>query len=175
MEFGEQMLFEETLSREQVLNVEAYLRRKWFGADEPAYRGSRAKSLAVAAGASVNVYGDSPLVVDSLSGAGTVNGPIELAEGGELVLNVLSDGTVECPVAQGFNLESGGNVRFTGSVRNLPMPASIMLMDGMAHADGRLGGWTVALPRRSWRACLRVADGRLYLDIVEGGLTISFK
>ena len=175
MEFGEQMLFEETLSREQVLNVEAYLRRKWFGADEPAYRGSRAKSLDVAAGATVNVYGDSPLVVDSLAGAGTVNGPIELAEGGELVLNVLPDGTVECPDAQGLNLDGGGNVRFTGSVRNLPMPASIMLMDGMAHADGRLDGWTVVLPRRSWRACLRVGDGRLYLDIVEGGLTINFK
>ena len=175
MEFGEQMLFEEVLSREQMLNVEAYLRRKWFGADEPAYRGSRAKSLAVASGATVNIYGDSPLVVDAISGAGTVHGAIKLAAGGELVVNVLADGSVECPAAPGLDLAACGTVRFTGAVRSLPVPGCIVLMEGLSCSDGRIDGWTVASPRRNAYASLRVADGRLVVDLVAGGLKVILR
>ena len=175
MEFGEQMLFEETLSREQILNVEAYLRRKWFGADEVAYRGSRAKSLFVASGATVNIYGDSPLVVDSLSGAGEVNGSVEFAEDGELAVNVLADGSVECPAAPGLDLDAGGTVRFAGAVRNLPKPGRVVLIEGVSHADGPLAGWTVAPPIRSAVASLRVVDGNLVVDVVDRGLKVILR
>ena len=175
MEFGEQMLFEETLSREQVLNVEAYLRRKWFGADEAAYRGSRSKSLAVASGATVNIYGDSPLVVDALSGAGTVNGNVKFAENGELMVDVLADGTVECPVVHGLDLNSAVTVRFTGSASNLPKVGRVVLIDGVSHADGPLDGWTVVPPHRNDFASACVADGKLVVDILEKGLRVIFR
>ncbi|MBQ2631716.1 MAG: hypothetical protein IJG13_18730, partial [Kiritimatiellae bacterium] len=170
MEFGEQMLFEEVLSREQVLNVEAYLRRKWFGADEPAYRGSRAKSLAVARGATVNVYGDSPFVVGSMSGRGIVNGPVALAPGGTLDV-VVNNGTVTCASAPGLDLDAGGVVAFSGELRG--MMGRVTLIEGVSHADGALANWSVTIPRQGYSVVVGVADGNLVADIfVPGSILI---
>ncbi|MBQ3340473.1 MAG: hypothetical protein IJG84_01115 [Kiritimatiellae bacterium] len=170
MEFGEQMLFEEVLSREQVLNVEAYLRRKWFGADEPAYRGSRAKSLAVARGATVNVYGDSPFVVGSISGRGIVNGPVALAPGGTLDV-VVNNGTVTCASAPGLDLDAGGVVAFSGELRG--MKGRVTLIEGVSHADGALANWSATIPRQGYSVVVGVADGNLVADIfVPGSILI---
>lgn len=172
-EFGEQILFEETLSREQILNVEAYLRRKWFGADERAYRGSRAKALAVSAGAVVNVYGDSPFVVSSLSGAGTVNGAVALAPDGGLSVSVRADGTIEAPQASGFDPRGGGTLRLYGEEKALPLGVDTVVLSGLDVPDGPLAGWTLSTTLKNVSgAAFRTEGGRLVMIAYPYGMHI---
>jgi hypothetical protein len=172
LEFGEQILFEETLSREQILNVEAYLRRKWFGADEPAYRGSRAKSLVVDKDAVMNIYGDSPLEVSSLSGEGIVNGPLRLADGGELLVEILEDGAVRAPSMSGFNPLAGGKLRISDPGKTIRLGRETMILSGLAAADRVLDNWSAITSRRNGGARFRIEGGKLLMTLLPRGLRI---
>ena len=108
------------LSRAEVKAVEAYLSKKWFNRVLPEYEQAGAKDVAVDAGATMEIYGGAPLAVESLSGAGTVSGAVELADSGVLEIAVEDDGSLVLPeVTGGLSLLGGGTIRLAGFTNKL--------------------------------------------------------
>ena len=171
-ELGEQMFFEESLSREQVLSVESYLKRKWYGVEEPGFRGASAASLAVADGATVAVYGNSPFTVGALSGSGTVNGAVRLADNGVISVVVADDGSVEVLNVGSLALGDAATVAFSGDVRKLARGGHEILrsesIEGMSGCT-----WTATgLPAARTVSVSATADA-LVVDVGFAGLVIT--
>ena len=172
-EFGEELFFDETLSREQVLEIEAYLNEKWFGVQTAGYRGSALKSLDVASGATVAVCGNVPLKVSALSGAGTVGGAVEIAEGGNFVVHIAQDGSVSQLTIESLNLTGNVAVTFDGDGSRLG-PGSYTLISSPSISVGDTCAWTS--PRAGHRKTRLVAgDGVLTMHVLQKGVTIDFK
>ena len=172
-EFGEELFFDETLSQEQVLEIEAYLNEKWFGVQTAGYRGSALKSLDVASGATVAVCGNAPLKVAALSGAGTVGGAVEIAEGGNFVVHIAQDGSISPLTIESLNLTGNVAVTFDGDGSRLG-PGSYVLISSPSISAGDTCAWTS--PRAGHRMTRLVAgDGVLTLNVLQKGTAVSLR
>ena len=173
MNLGESIIYTNKLSRGAALQVEAYLNRKWFGAETAGYRPAQAKSLSVAAGASVTLEGGAPVSVESFASCGAVTGSVVVADGGSLTVTVLDDGSVApLGVAGRLVLAGDGVVRLTGATRKI-QSGLWTLADDVVVA----GAWTMedagdAMPTRY--ASLRLENGKLCLYVSSKGLKIIF-
>jgi hypothetical protein len=163
---GEQLFFNETLSQEQVLAVEAYLREKWFGAETAGYRGSRLKSLEVAAGAKVAVYGNSPLVVEKLSGEGAVEGAVEIAPGGSIKAALRPEGETALSVGS-IALDREIALEFTDDAAELEA-GTYVFISSPGIRDGERCSWIA--PKAGDRSTrVRTVDGAVVVDIIANG------
>ena len=174
-EFGEQILFEEALSREQISAVEAYLKSKWLGIEQIAYRGSRAGRLDVAAGAKMNICGESALIVDSVSGAGELSGPVAIADGGELAVAILENGELAAPAFSDLRLPAQGNIRFIGNMQKLPLETKLAIASGITSGDCALPEWNAIVPANISDPKFFVENGVLKTVLHTKGLRLTIR
>lgn len=171
MALAESIIYTNTLSRGAVLQVEAYLNRKWFGAQTPGYRPAKARSLKVASGATVTVQGGAPFSVGTFASGGSVAGDVTVAEGGTLEIAVAEDGSVvPLGVSGRLTLVGGGTVLLTG--------AASEIRDGLWPLAGDVsvsGSWSVENADGSrQRKVVRLfeSDGGLYLRVDSSGFKL---
>ena len=153
-----------------MLTVEAYLRKKWFGIDTPRFRPASAHALTVDAGATLVLEGGAPITASRLAVAGTIEGAVELAAGGEIDVVVADDGTIAPIDADGLAV-GGGTIRLTGATRLLRRKVTYVLANGVTGA----GDWQVvdegdATRPREYRA--KVVGSQLVLEIESKGLML---
>lgn len=165
---GEHVLYRETLSEESIRRAEAYLRGKWYGVSTPGYRPAVVGALKIDAGATLSVYGGAPVEADSLSGAGTVDGSVTIADGGALLVDITSDGTLVVPTLTGtVSAQGGGTVVLSGAYRALGDG-----LHALAAASGDWSGWTAAFAdgeRHSRELTISVSGGTLVLGVRKSG------
>jgi hypothetical protein len=120
MKVGESLIYTNKLSRGSVLQIEAYLNRKWFNVQTPCYRPAQVKSLTVESGACVEFDGSAPITVGSFASSGSVAGSV-VVEGGSLSVAVSADG-VPAPlgVTGKLTLKGDGIVYLTGAAGVVP-------------------------------------------------------
>ena len=174
-EIGELIVYERALSEEEAKKVEAYLRKKWYGAETAGYLAPVADSVAVEAGATLSLRGAAPLTASTLAGAGTVDGSVVGAGAAELVVTVNEDGTVsKLTVTGDADLSSGCTVRFDGAVDRLAAGDFVIL-----QASGDLSVGELAVDRtgvRKSRFCsLTVQGGNLVLNVTKSGLSVIIR
>ena len=166
-ELGEQLFFNETLSQEQVLAVEAYLREKWFGVETAGYRGSRIKSLEMTAGAKVVVYGNSPLIVNGLSGEGTVEGPVAIASGGSIKVALRPEGEEGGLSVGEIALDNKISIEFADDASSLDV-GTYVIVSSHKIKEGDSCAWVAPKAgKRSTR--VRTIDGAVVLDVFAKG------
>ncbi len=172
-ELGEELFFDETLSQEQVLEIESYLNEKWFGVQTAGYRGSALKSLDVASGATVVVCGNAPLKVSALSGAGTVGGAVEIADGGSFVVHIAQDGSISPLTIGSLNLAGNVTVTFDGDGSRLG-PGSYTLITSPSISVGDTCAWISPMAGRR-KTRLMAGNGVLTMDVLRKGITIGIR
>ena len=170
---AEMLVYTNVISRAEVKAVEAYLSRKWFNRASEDYEPAAAKTVAVDAGATLEVWGGAPLSVGGLSGAGTVSGKVAMEDGAVLEAVVNGDGSLSIPdVTGGLDLLGGGTVELSGAVRAL-RPGSYALA---AVGAGTASGWTATSlveTRKTFKVSL--VDGTLRLEVGAGGVAIIIR
>ena len=121
-ELGEVILYERPLSAYWHGVVDAYLNWKWFARATPGFAPSRAASVRVAEGATLEVAGGAPLRVGDWSGSGAVEGGLALAPGAVLRVAVREDGTLASLAVTGaLDCSAGGTVVVEGAARKLAL------------------------------------------------------
>ena len=165
---GEHVLYRETLCEESIRRAEAYLRGKWYGVSTPGYRPAAVDELEIDAGATLSVYGGAPVEARSLSGAGTVDGSVAIADGGALLVDIASDGTLVVPALTGMvSARGGGTVVLSGAYRALGDGLHVL-----AAVSGDWSGWTAAFAdgeRHSRELTVSVSGGTLVLGVKKSG------
>ena len=168
---GETILYTNTLSQTSMLKVEAYLNKKWFGKDTPGYRPATTGSLAVDAGATLDIVGGAPVTASSLACEGTVNGAVALAAGASVTLVVNADGSVApLGVTGGVDFSQGGTVVLTGDVRALTKGEH-----AVATALGAgFGVWTVTGEglKGTWEYRLGRSGDTVVLEAIAPGMLL---
>lgn len=174
-EIGEALIYERALSSNDVAVIEAYLANKWFGTALPAgWTGSEIGTLSVAAGATVEIEGGSPLKVSTLSGAGTVQGAVDLSENASLVVPVAADGSTPTLTLGSVDIGTGANLSFVGEVRKLTVGEHVLVRSSAIHA-GDTVGWSVS-GLVGGRACtLKAVEGELVAEVSCRGITFILK
>ena len=173
-ELGEQLFFDETLSSEQVLAIEAYLRAKWFGTETDGYRGSRMRSLDVAAGAEVAVCGNVPLKTARLSGSGVIDGGVAIDDGGVFGVTVAADGSVDALTVGEIDLSGDVTVVFSGDANDLVTGRTVLISSASIKA-GTICSWSVPAQPAKRFITLSVIDGALVMDVAKKGLVLSVR
>ena len=173
MALAESIIYTNTLSRGAVLQVEAYLNRKWFGAQTPGYRPAKARSLKVASGASVTVQGGAPFSVGTFASGGSVEGDVTVADGGVLEIAVADDGSVAPLGISGKLTLAGGRVALTGAAAKIRLGLWPLADDAVVS-----GSWTVENADGSARrklVRLFESDGALYLRVDSPGFMLMVR
>lgn len=184
--YGEVLMYERILTKDEFNAVEAYLLKKWLDKDTPGYRVANVGSLVVADGAAVTlgdyapakgrdgyVSGAGCMEARSLGGGGTVNGSVKLLTGGGLTAVVDESGAVEGLAVNGaVDLTAGGEVVFTGHVDRL-RPGRYALVTATSLAFG--GEWTCESPSKSLSTSLRASGDTVYLNVATVGTMLLFK
>ena len=171
---GEAILYTNALSRSSALKVEAYLNKKWFGKDTPGFRPAETGSLAVDAGATLDIVGGAPVSVSSLACAGHIAGGVAVRAGGEIDAVFGEGGTlVPFDITEGVDCSAGGTVVVSGDLRGLKggdYPIAALA------AGTSVGAWTVSfgevtkIPNGEFS--VGEADGKLVLRFVPPGLLL---
>ena len=168
---GETILYTNTLSRASALKVEAYLNKKWFGKETPGLRPAFVGSLAVDAGATLDIVGGAPVTASSFVCAGTVNGAVALADGASITLVVNADGSVTpFGVTGGVDFSQGGTVVLTGEVAALTKGSH-----AVATALGAgFGTWTVTGEglKGTWEYRLGRSGDTVVLEAIAPGMLL---
>ena len=169
--YGEVILYDRTLSDDEMARAEAYIAKKWFDIDTPGFCAARAGALTVAAGASMTVYGE-PLVETTAGGGGSVTGDLVVSNGLVAVVNdagavgsLTVHGRVEIAAA-------AGEVTFAGAVDHL-QPGDYTLLTADELAGG--GTWSVTSPSRRYFCRVRQEGNAVVLTVALRGLTVSFR
>lgn len=175
-ELAEALYYEEKLSDESVARIEAYLNEKWFGVEKPrAYRGAAFDTVEVADGAVVRVEGDSPVVVKTLKGAGTIDGAVRLAPGAALEVEVNGDSV---PVLS-FDPDLGAPVvvKVTGSLKGLAVGNAYPIVISDSIRAGDAVAWTLEVSGSAGGKTLTIEpqDGQLVLKVSKQGLTMTLR
>lgn len=141
-EIGELILFENTLNQYNHEVVDAYLNYKWFGRTISGFAPSSVGTLKVAAGATLTVDGGSPLAVEALEAAGTINGSLTMAANANLYATVNTDGTITPATITGTANFAGGSITLVGTLNALrPGRYTLLTADGLTS-----GEWSVIRP-----------------------------
>lgn len=170
-QLGEIVIYTNRLTFAEKRAVESYLNRKWFNRSVSYASPSVAGDVKVAVGATLTVEGGAPLTVTSLSGGGTVNGSLALADIGFLETEADGAGGVRpCAVPSvsgGLDLSAGGMVRVTGTTKRLK-GGDYPLVSGVTAFDGL---WAVTFDGFETEGCSIVCRaGTLYLRVPTRGL-----
>ena len=174
---GEYVAYSRGLCDQDALKVEAYLRKKWFNADTPGFMPAVVSNLTVAANATLNVSGGSPITVNgALSGGGTVSGSLVLASTATIDVPVAGQTVQAVTVSGTVDLSNGGTVRLIGDARGLN--GDYVLVSCPSLVAGVPSGWTLAFSgaydsAHSYR--LLQADGAFVLRVTPPGTTILFR
>ena len=173
LQIGELFVFTHDVTEDEIRRVDAYLNYKWFGRDVPSrFSPAEVGALAVAKGAALTVQGGAPIVVGSLGGGGTINGPVAFA-GETPVLDVVvgEDGSVNCLTVTGSFPREGGVVRLSGPVGRLAGGTHRLLA---CPAVGAGADWTLELPEgcADGRISLVPGDGILKLKLAKGLIVV---
>jgi hypothetical protein len=149
------------------LAVEAYLREKWFGVETAGYRGSRIKSLEMEGGAKVAVYGNSPLVVDELSGEGAIEGPVAIAPGGSIKVALRPEGEEGALSVGEIALDNEISIEFSDDAARLDV-GTYVIVSSHKIKEGDSCAWVAPKAgKRSTR--VRTIDGAVVLDVFAKG------
>ena len=174
---GEYIAYSRGLNERNALKVEAYLRKKWFNADTPGFTPAVVSNLTVAANATLNVSGGSPITVNgALSGGGTVSGSLVLASTATIDVPVAGQTVQAVTVSGTVDLSNGGTVRLIGDAHGLN--GDYVLVSCPSLVAGVPSGWTLAFSgaydsAHSYR--LLQADGAFVLRVTPPGTTILFR
>ena len=168
---GEFLVYERTLSEENVKLIEAYLRNKWFGDALPVgYRPAEVSSLEVSDGATLSVCGNAPLMVGSLSGGGSIEGEVSLA-GGEFVVAVSSDGSVQTLTVGGVDLTAAATLSFVGAVKR-PAAWDHVILSSQSIRAGDPVNWSITGLAGNRDCQLVTIDGALVARVFKRGLLL---
>ena len=174
-EIGEVIYWERMLTEDEMKQVEAYLREKWFGVARPAeYVGATVGNLTVAADATVRIEGGAPLAVKSISGGGTIEGSVVLGNDGDFVVPVAADGSTPTLTLESIDIGCAANLAFTGSVRKLTAGEHILVSAPSIRA-GDTVGWSVSGLSDNRTCVLKAVDGALVADIGKMGALILIR
>ena len=175
-QFAEYMIFTNGLTDVQTDLVAAYLRKKWFGVDTPGYCDAAASNVTVASGATLRIVGGGTMTAQSLSvSGGSIEGDLTLSSGGELVVTVLPDGSVEPAQMDSAISLSGATIRFVGATQALSLGRHTLVQSAAISAGGMVA-CTVDrsnLRKRPYR--ILAEDGAIVLVVSEGGTTLQFR
>jgi hypothetical protein len=168
---GESIVYTNTLSRSSVKLVEAYLRRKWFGAETAGLRQAKAASVEIDVGARLAITGGASLQVSRLACAGVFDGEVRLAADAELHVSVAENLTVRTlQILGGIDASSGGKlVLDNGSA--LPAPGRYRIAK-LAGSD--IGTWRVEekVPAAKRVYSVKAEDGWMVLVVNRCGLRL---
>lgn len=177
-QIGELIVSKMGFSKEHMAEIEAYLKKKWFNQDTDGYREATLGTVSVGSGATLEVTGGGRLNVGTLGIAGGIlKGDVVLLANAPLQAVVTDDGRI-LPVSidGSIDLSKGGTVTFSGATAAL-QPGTYALLSGIG-ASG-VGTWTVdvsTLPRRfRQNATVFVRDGKLYVQVLLGGLSVIIR
>ena len=173
-QLAEMMIFDNALPSNRVCEIEAYLRKKWFGADTPGFRPATLGRLVVADGATLVVEGGAALTVSTLVCGGTIQGDVVTASGATLEVAVAADGsTTPVAITGSFDMSRGGTVRFTGTPAALRAGHHVLVTGANIQS---LAGWSVdtSTLRPGWSAVLKLVDGDLHISYANG-IVINFR
>ena len=166
LKIGEIILFDRELSDAEMASTEAYLAEKWFDIDTPGYLyASEANKVEVDSGATLTVLGDG-FTVAELSGGGTIDGDVKLAEGGTLTAKITEAGTLETLTVQGTLALGGGSLVVEGDERNLPVGEyEIVSAEKIEKSEGEL---TLSQSKRR-KYSLQFASDKIVLMVRKPG------
>ena len=176
-QFGEYMLFTNGLSVAQTKLVEAYLGKKWFGADSSEYGEAAVSNLSVAAGATVRVAGNGALYVASLvCSGGTIDGDLVVPPGGVFTAVVGDDGTIAPTTVSGSVALGGAVVRFARGA-NRAAPGRYVLVASPSISAGDDIGCTVDASGLGQSRFVRLVarDGAIEAEVSKSGLVVVVK
>ena len=173
LQVGEMLLYTRQIGEDEARAVDAYLNWKWFGrTPPPRFRPATLGALVVDAGATLTVDGNAPVTVGRISGAGTVNGAVTLAENAVFAVPVEADGkiTQTLTVSGALDLSKGGTVQLTGdSVGNLKAGKYRLIASAQL---GAVGSWTVTGYAGRKILKLKADASGLWLEVVNCGLVL---
>ena len=175
LQMGELILYADSITTEEARRIDAYLNYKWFGREPGATcRAAHVGVLDVAAGATVNVEGNAPIVCSALKGAGTVNGDVRI--GGDTVFEVFvnADGSISPgPAVSGaVDMSHGGVVRLTGYVSALAVGDYQLIASSSVNFGGE---WTVEVYEGKKKVALRKRSDGLWLSLVNDAFIIIIR
>ena len=174
-QFGEYVAFERKLAPEDVADIEAYLRKKWFGTETPGYGATALKGLSLGPDATLKVRGNAPVTVSGTLGVagGEVDGALALASGVALEAAVDESGAVQgLTVSGGLDFPAAGTVTLVGALDAL-LPGAYTLLEA-ATPIASAAGWTVDATgvRKRYVYTLSVKDGKLMLNVSKPGMLL---
>ena len=175
LQMGELILYADSITTEEARRIDAYLNYKWFGREPGATcRAAHVGVLDVAAGATVNVEGNAPIVCSALKGAGTVNGDVRI--GGDTVFEVFvnADGSISPgPAVSGaVDMSHGGTVRLTGYVNALAVGDYQLIASSSVNFGGE---WTIEGYEGRKKIVLRKRSDGLWLSLVNDAFVIIIR
>ena len=160
VKIGEVILFDRPLTDREMASTEAYLAKKWFGIDTPEYLYS-ADDVSVATGAKLTVLGEG-FSATSLSGGGTIDGDVRLADGGTIAIAVGEDGSAAALSINGTLSLGGGRIEIIGPEKNLlPGEWTVITASKIENAEGE---WVLpSSGRRNYSLAVSETSVRLFV------------
>ena len=171
-QIGEYLIYSRTLEESEVYKLDAYLGAKWLGRVSPRYALAKMGPLTVDSGATLDIVGGAPVMATTLSGAGTINGAVTLAENAVFAVPVDADGTITqtLTVSGAVDLSKGGTVQLTGdSVGNLKAGKYRLIASTQL---GAVGSWTVTGYAGRKILKLKTDASGLWLEVANCGLVL---
>ena len=170
VKIGEVILFDRPLTDREMASTEAYLAKKWFGIDTPEYLYS-ADDVSVATGAKLTVLGEG-FSAASLSGGGTIDGDVRLADGGTIAIAVGEDGSAAALSINGTLSLGGGRIEIIGPEKNLlPGEWTVITASKIENAEGE---WVLpSSGRRNYS--LAVSETSVRLFVRKRGFSVIFR
>lgn len=172
LELSEAILSTKWHSSEETRLVEAYLRRKWFGATTEGFRQAEIGTLEVRDGAIVEVLGNAPVKVGRVVGGGTLNCAVEFADGAAVSVKSANGSVTPVTLSNASGLENGGTITVDGD-RLPPGVYSLLVADGIRAGQN----WSVVGSALSGRYVYTavVRDGEVLLQVTKRGMAIIIR
>lgn len=171
---GEVLIYDRPLGRDERMDIEAYLLKKWFDVAMPGYEDTVVGQLSVAAGASVAIEGT--LALDGLAGAGQVEGDVLLKDGAVVTVEVAGGALSLLSVTGEVTLEGGGTVELVGEVGSLTYGRYPFLSFGsLAGGEFFPGQWTVTGAPEKFGVALKSDATQLSVQLMPRGTLIRIK
>ena len=169
MKIGEVLLYERRLPNETVKAIEAYLNKKWFNAETKEFRPAVFKDLFVAKDSSLDIEGNHPITVESLSGAGTVNGDVAFNGNGKIFVNIDNEGNLDTNLKVNGNVDisKNGSVVISGNIGKL-VAGSYPILSSSSILTEAAGEWNCTSPATSKHLRVSISDGVMSLNVSDG-------
>ena len=167
LKYGEVIMFERQLSKEDILGVEAYLAKRWLGVDTHGY-GSAAGAVTVGAGAELTIVG-TDFSASSIGGGGRISGDIKLVDGGSIVAERLATGDFALLDVNGKVMMEDACIRLLGVLEGLQEGEYVILR---AHEIAAEALTVESSSRKHFDISVDVVDNALVLKVKRKGMTL---